>query len=516
MSLNEMSPIGPCATETPLPPRKRVSSYASVSNFSSAKRRRISMVGGDLMLQPDYEGGSALRPTNSVDRFIPSRPKNAIPLNVTPRTNRISRQFGLSDSRVLNFKDNQENIASSSRDDSNMFSLLRRSASSLFHTPPRPRPTSVTENLTKRKQCVLTLDGPGISKDPQAYPITWSKQNLIAVACGNDVFYQNLNSRVVSHLFKLEVAQPGELRSIEWAGKGRETILAAGSSTGVVQVWDAGEGRGAGSFRRMWREGQAMGVGGLDWNDDVLAVGSHDGTISLFDIRMKGEARQVPAHKGKVLGLKWSTDGRMVASSDDLGMVYIWDKRAGKQLLDEGTQGAKMRHRGPVKALAWCPWKPDLLATGSIYPEGKIRIWSSSAPATSPTPLSTISLDTSVLSLHWSPHCKELLSTHGSSFEAIPRPARSSSSAQVPPRPQLNPVPSPLMNSIAVHEYPSGKRLLTLTAHFGPVTHSCLGPQGENLFTVCPKEETIKMWHVWSKRTKAAKRESAFDKCTIR
>lgn len=169
-----------------------------------------------------------------------------------------------------------------------------------------------------------------------------------------------------------------------------------------------------------------------------------------------------------------------------------------------------------LQALAWCPWKPDLLATGSIYPEGKIRIWSASHPSSSPTPLETIPLNTSVLSLHWSPHCKELLSTHGSSFEPPALPTRTSTSGPPTPRPPLKPVATPLMNSIAVHEYPSGKRLLTLTAHFGPVTHSCLGPDGQNLFTVCPKEETIKMWHVWSKRESVRKRESAFDKCTIR
>ena len=52
-------------------------------------------------------------------------------------------------------------------------------------------------------------------------------------------------------------------------------------------------------------------------------------------------------------------------------------------------------------------------------------------------------------------------------------------------------------------------------AHFGPVTHSCLGPGGQNVFTVCPREETIKMWQVWGKRDDVG-RESAFDKCTIR
>lgn len=283
-----------------------------------------------------------------VDRFVPSRPKNNIPLNVTPRTNRISRQFGLTDNRVFNFKDNQENV-DSNRDDGNMFNLLRRSVSSLFHSPPRIRPTSVTENLNKRKQCVLTLDGPGISIDPHACPITWSKRNLIAVACGNDIFYQNLNNRVVSHLCKLEYPSPSELRAIQWAGEGRESILASGSSAGVVQVWDAGRDGGEGTCLRMWSELDLMGVGGLDWNGPSLAVGSHDGTISLFDIREKLETKKIPAHKGKVLGVKWSTDGSYMASGDDLGRVYIWDKRAGKELLDEGTKGTVMRHRGPVK-----------------------------------------------------------------------------------------------------------------------------------------------------------------------
>ncbi|KAF5375409.1 hypothetical protein D9615_007945 [Tricholomella constricta] len=513
MPANE-SPAEPCTTETPLPPRKRAASYASVSKLSSVKRRRMSMLGGDLDLQPDYIGGSTLRPTNSVDRFVPSRPKNSIPLNVTPRTNRISRQFGLADSRVFSFKGDEENVRMS-RDDSNMYSMLRRSVSTLFQTPPPARPSSVTENLTKRKQCVLTLDGPGISKDPHACPITWSRKNLIAVACGTNVFYQNLSTRAVHRLCRLEVCEPGELRTIEWAGANREYTLALGTNTGVVQVWDAGQGSGEGSFLRMWRQNDLTGIGGMDWNKDLLAVGSQDGTISLFDLRSRREASRVTAHKGKVLGLKWSADGSLMASGDDLGMVYIWDKKAGKQLLEAGTQGSKMRHRGPVKALAWCPWKPDLLATGSIYPEGKIRIWSSSSSSPVPTPLETISLNTSVLSLHWSSHCKELLSTHGSSWKPPPAPTRGSPA--VSSRAPLKPVSSPLSNSITVHEYPSGKRLLTLTsAHFGPVTHSCLGPDGEDLFTVCPREETIKKWHVWSKRVDTGRKESAFDKWSIR
>ena len=149
---------------------------------------------------------------------------------------------------------------------------------------------------------------------------------------------------------------PGELRSIEWAGKGKENILASGSNSGVVQIWDASQG-GEGKLLRTWREDEAIGVGGLDWNEHLLSVGLSDGTISLFDTRLHKPTRRVKAHKGKVLGVKWSTDGVYMASGDDLGLVYIWDKRAGKQLLDEATQSSKMRHVGGVKVrytLSFC------------------------------------------------------------------------------------------------------------------------------------------------------------------
>lgn len=176
------------------------------------------------------------------------------------------------------------------------------------------------------------------------------------------------------------------------------------------------------------------------------------------------------------------------------------------------------------QALAWCSWKPDLLAAGSYSPEGKIRIWSTSTVTShSPEPIQTIPLNTAVYSLQWSPHCKELLSTHGASFTPIQSrhsPNRYNVNAgpsSANTNQQVKAVLSPLANSITVHDYPSGKRLMSLSnAHSNAVSHSCLGPDGENVFTVSPAEETIKMWQVWGKRPKPLKERSAFDKHLIR
>src|SRR5882762_6504281 len=60
------------------------------------------------------------------------------------------------------------------------------------------------------------------------------------------------------------------------------------------------------------------------------------------------------------------------------------------------------------QAIAWCPWKPDLLATGGTYPDGRIHIWSTSSLSStlSPAPLETIATDSSVYSLQWSLHAR--------------------------------------------------------------------------------------------------------------
>ena len=160
----------------------------------------------------------------------------------------------------------------------------------------------------------------------------------------------------------------------------------------------------------------------------------------------------------------------------------------------------------PVQALSWCPWQPDLLATGSTYPDGKIRVFTVKSTNPIPEPLHVVSLNTAITSLQWSPHSKELLSTHGTSWD--PR------TPQTPGRPIA--VHTPLTNSITVHSFPSYRRLLSVNAHTGAVGHSCLSPDGTMIFTICPSEEAMKMWKVWSAPERPIRKASTWDKFSIR
>lgn len=369
----------------------------------------------------------------------------------------------------------------------------------------------MAENLSKRKECITVLDSPGVSKDSSAYPMSWSRHNLIAVICAFDIFYQNVDTKTVSRLCK---SAQGVMNVIEWAGEDHAEYLAAGNHRGMVLIWDAASTGSRAQPMRIWQGTHFDSIKCMNWNQNTLVAGADSGDLSLIDVRVPEVVSKVKLHNYPLVGAKWSPDGTYLATGDSNGIVYIWDKRAGKSLLDSEAT-TKMRHGGKVKAISWCPWQHDLLATGSTAPEGKIRIWNTSSISSPsvPSPQHTIPLNTSVTSLHWSPHCKELLSTHGSSFTPVLQSGIHNRGASSRPKSTK----SPLMNSIVVHQYPSCKRLMTLTkAHTSSITHSCLGPTGENLFTICPNEESIKQWKVWTAPKSLGKKESAFDRYVIR
>ncbi|KAJ3506595.1 hypothetical protein NLJ89_g6788 [Agrocybe chaxingu] len=211
-------------------PSTRKRTHGSITNLQSQKRRRMSMPSVDLSRALDTDisvGRSTKRVGGVADRFVSHRPKTFLPLNITPRTMRISKQFGLIDDKVLNFKDDTDIFPTMYKKDTTL-ALLRKSASTLFNIPPTARPCSVTENLSKRKHCVMVLDSPGVSGDADAYPITWSRSNLIAVACKNEVYYQNLNTKTVSHLGTTTF--PGTLGVIQWAARAWRATLRRGTA----------------------------------------------------------------------------------------------------------------------------------------------------------------------------------------------------------------------------------------------------------------------------------------------
>lgn len=173
------------------------------------------------------------------------------------------------------------------------------------------------------------------------------------------------------------------------------------------------------------------------------------------------------------------------------------------------------------QALAWCTWQSKILASGDSVADGSgtIRIWnvnSSTAFLPSSYP-DRLALDAQITSLHFSPHCKELLSTHGPGKPSPPAPHVENHLDLPELRPPYvqAPIPSRIANAVVVHSYPSLRQVAMMTAGQHNIAGSILSPNGQKIVLAVPAEGKLKIWDIWGKR-KELRRTSSSLTCSIR
>lgn len=119
-------------------------------------------------------------------------------------------------------------------------------------------------------------------------------------------------------------------------------------------------------------------------------------------------------------GLAWDAPGRLLASGGNDNTVNVWEPqgRGAAASTAAAAPGAGASpalrwrfeaHTAAVKALAWCPFNPAVLATGGGTADGSIRLWNGHTGAA----LHTVATGAQVCALAWSRHDRELVSSHG-------------------------------------------------------------------------------------------------------
>jgi cell division cycle protein 20 (cofactor of APC complex) len=223
---------------------------------------------------------------------------------------------------------------------------------------------------------VRILDAPNLVDDYYLNLVSWSADNILAVALGQSVYLWYAATEQIDHLLTL-TGSDDYVTSVCWCNQdGNTNFIAVGTNDAAVQLWDASTLQKVRTLR-----GHSGRVGSLAWNrHHWLSSGSRDSSIIQHDVRVPhSRVATYIGHTQEVCGLKWSYDGSTLASGGNENFLCLWDASMSSSRSRQPsnnnyhndttatTVSARVtltHHKAAVKALAWCPFHRGVLASG--------------------------------------------------------------------------------------------------------------------------------------------------------
>ena len=141
------------------------------------------------------------------------------------------------------------------------------------------------------------------------------------------------------------------------------SLLASGSWNNTIRLWDAETGAHLQTL-----EGHRGSVSSVVFSPDgnLLASGSRDNTIRLWDAETGAHLQTLEGHRGSVNSVVFSPDGSLLASGSWNNTIRLWDAETGSH---------KRTLRGHWHGVLSVAFSPDgqMLASGSS--DKTIRLW---------------------------------------------------------------------------------------------------------------------------------------------
>jgi WD40 repeat protein len=163
---------------------------------------------------------------------------------------------------------------------------------------------------------------------------------------------------------------PGSVSSVAFSPDGR--LLATKGYGENVSVWDVASGTQVRALPPcIWESGIAFSRDGNTlfygaW-DTSAAPGRYDSVIRRYDLRAGAELGPLVGHGGFAWSVAVSPDGKMLASGSEDGTMRLWDVATGQGVLVIGTGD------DVVRSLAF---SPDGMLLASADRAGKsVRVW---------------------------------------------------------------------------------------------------------------------------------------------
>ncbi|KAJ4837433.1 hypothetical protein Tsubulata_012769 [Turnera subulata] len=349
--------------------------------------------------------------------------------------------------------------------------------------PPRRPPSSPLRHPKPSRWIPHThermLDAPELLDDFTLNLMDWGSANLLAIALGSTVYLWDATHASISELLTVDdddgdAVGMGPVSSVSWAPDGRH--IAIGLNNSHVLLWDSTSSRLVRTLR-LGHTSRSV-VGSLAWNNHILTTGGMNGRIVNNDVRIRSHIVNTYAgHRQEICGLKWSPSGQQLASGGNDTLVHIWDSSAASSNSPSRWLHRLRDHTSAVKALAWCPFQANLLASGGggggDGGDNTIKFWNTHTGAC----LNSVDTGSRVCALQWNKNERELLSSHHST-----------------------------QNHLTLWKYPSMLKMAELTGHTSRVLYMAQSPDGCTVATAAGAgDETLRFWNVFGDPEVAAK-----------
>jgi WD40 repeat protein/uncharacterized caspase-like protein len=257
--------------------------------------------------------------------------------------------------------------------------------------------------------------------------------------------------------------------SVAFSPDGR--LIATGSADNTIKLWDAATGNQLRSV-----EGHTGPVNSVAFSPDgnVIASGSWDKTIKLWDVATGNQVRSLEGHTGYVNSVAFSPDGNVIASGSGDKTIKLWDAATGKQL--RSVEG----HTGEVNSVAFSP-DGKWIASGSQ--DKTIKLWDA---ATGKQLRSLEGYTGGVNSVTFSPDGKVIAS--GSQVKA-PVAGWDLTARNI----LGESLSGGKDKTIKLWDAATGKELRSLEGHTGDVNSVAFSPDGK-MIASGSQDKTIKLW----------------------